>query len=117
MAGPQRRRAAPDAQEPRMGEGLAANPARILLCASLCLATSLLAGCNETTSSLREPIKAAAGAPVRNPNATPRGAAVALNLTGIENVPAAVVSRFSEALAHAADTRGVEIVDPKRANY
>jgi len=100
-----------------MGEGLAANPARILLCASLCLATSLLAGCNETTSSLREPIKAAASAPVRNPNATPRGASVALNLTGVESVPPAVVSRFSEALAHAADARGVEVVDPKLAKY
>jgi hypothetical protein len=100
-----------------MGEGLAANPARILLCASLCLATSLLAGCNETTSSLREPIKAAASAPVRNPNASPRGASVALNLTGVESVPPAVVSRFSEALAHAADARGVEVVDPKLAKY
>jgi predicted small secreted protein len=100
-----------------MGEGLAANPARILLCASLCLATSLLAGCNETTSSLREPIKAAASAPVRNPNASPRGASVALNLTGVESVPPAVVSRFSEALAHAADVREVEVVDPKLAKY
>jgi predicted small secreted protein len=100
-----------------MGEGSVANPARLLLCAALCVAASLLAGCNETTSSIREPIKAAASAPARNPNASPRGASVALNLTGVENVPAAVVSRFSEALAHAADVREVEVVDPKLARY
>jgi hypothetical protein len=100
-----------------MSVGSVASPARVLLYAGLCFGASLLAGCNETTSSLREPIKATATAPVRNPNATPHGASVALNLTGIENVPAAVVSRFSEALAHAADTRGVEVVDPKLAKY
>jgi hypothetical protein len=77
----------------------------------------LLAGCNETTSSIKEPIKAAASAPVRNPDVSPRGASVALNLTGIENVPPAVVSRFSEALAHAADAREVAVVDPKLARY
>ena len=94
-----------------------ASPARVLLYAGLCFGASGLAGCNETTSSLREPIKTAASAPVHNPNATPHGASVALNLTGIEKVPPAVVSRFSEALAHAADTRGVEVVDPKLAKY
>jgi hypothetical protein len=88
-----------------------------LLCAAACLAASLLAGCNETTSSIREPLKAAATAPTRNPNVSPRGASVALNLTGVENVPPAIVSRFSEALAHAADVREVAVVDAKLAKY
>jgi hypothetical protein len=100
-----------------MGEGSLANPARLLGCVGLCFALCLLAGCNETTSSLREPIKAAAGAPARNANVSPRGASVALTLTGIENVPAGVVSRFSEALAHAVDFRDVDVVEPKRAKY
>src|SRR4051812_29383929 len=99
--------------EPAMSVGSGASPARLVLYVGLCFGVSLLAGCHETTSSLREPIKTAANAPVRNPNASPHGASVALNLTGIENVPPAVVSRFSEALAHAADTRGVEVVAPK----
>jgi hypothetical protein len=100
-----------------MGEGSLDNPARLLWCAGLCLALSVLAGCNETTRSLREPIKAAAGVPVRNPNASPRGASVALTLSGVENVPRAVVSRFSEALAHAVDVREVDVVDQKLAKY
>jgi hypothetical protein len=100
-----------------MGEGSLANPARLLGCVGLCFALCLLAGCNETTSSLREPIKAAASAPARNANVSPRGASVALTLTGIENVPAGVVSRFSEALAHAVDFRDVDVVEPKRAKY
>ena len=100
-----------------MSVGSVASPARVLLYAGLCFGAFLLAGCNETTSSLREPIKTAASAPVRNPNASPHGASVALNLTGIENVPPGVVARFSEALAHAADTRGVEVVAPKLAKY
>lgn len=100
-----------------MGEGSLANPARLLGCVGLCFALCLLAGCNETTSSLREPIKAAASAPTRNPNLTPRGASVALTLTGIENVPAGIVSRFSEALAHAVDFRDVDVAEPKRAKY
>jgi hypothetical protein len=100
-----------------MGDRSAANAARVLWAAGLCLAALLLAGCNETTSSIKEPLRAAATAPVRNPSATPRGASVALNLTGIENVPPAIVARFSEALAHAADTRGVEVVDSKLAKY
>ena len=62
-------------------------------------------------------VQAAASAPVRNPNASPRGASVALNLTGVENVPRAIVSRFSEALARAADAREVTVVDPKLARY
>jgi hypothetical protein len=104
--------------EPEMAEGSVANPVRLILSyATLCLAALFLMGCNETTNSLREPIKAAASAPVRNPNASPHGASVALNLTGIEKVPPAVVSRFSEALAHAVDARGVEVVDPKLAKY
>jgi hypothetical protein len=100
-----------------MWEGSLASPARLLWCAGLCLAASLLAGCNETTSSIREPLKAATTAPIRNPNASPRGASVALNLTGVENVPPAVVARFSEALAHAADVREVAVVDAKLAKY
>jgi hypothetical protein len=100
-----------------MRVGSVASIARVLVYAGLCFAVCLVAGCNETTNSIREPIRAAASAPVRNANASPRGAAVALNLTGIENVPPAVVSRFSEALAHAADARGVEVVDPKLAKY
>jgi hypothetical protein len=103
--------------EPAMSVGSVASAVRVLLHAGLCFGALLLAGCNETTSSLREPIKTAASAPVHNPNASPHGASVALSLTGIEKVPPAVVSRFSEALAHAADTRGVEVVDPKLAKY
>jgi hypothetical protein len=98
-----------------MGEGSLVNPARLLSCAGLCLAFSLLAGCNETRSSLREPIKAAASAPARNPNASPRGASVALTLTGVEK--RGIVSRFSEALAHAVDVREVDVVEPKLAKY
>jgi hypothetical protein len=101
----------------RMGEGSLANPARLPLGAALCVALSLLGGCNETTSSIRAPVKAVASAPVRNPNVSPHGAAVALNLTGLQNVPPAVVSRFSEALAGAAQAREVEIVDAKLAKY
>jgi hypothetical protein len=100
-----------------MGEGSLANPARLLGCAGLCFALSLVAGCNETTSSLREPIKAAASAPARNPNASPRGASVALTLTGVETVPRRIVSRFSEALAHAVNVREVDVVEPKLAKY
>lgn len=94
-----------------------ANPARLLPYAGFCLAALLLAGCNETTSSIKEPLRTAATAPVRNPNVSPRGASVALNLTGVENVPPAIVARFSEALAHAADVREVQVVDPKLARY
>ena len=66
-----------------MAEGSVANPVRLVLSyATLCLAALSLTGCNETTSSIRAPVKAAASAPVRNPNASPRGASVALNLTG-----------------------------------
>jgi hypothetical protein len=104
-------------ESPRMWEGSAVNPARILLYAGLGFAVSLLAGCNETTGSIKEPIKAAASAPVRNPDVSPRGASVALTLTGVANVPPAIVSRFSEALAHAADAREVAVVDPKLARY
>jgi hypothetical protein len=100
-----------------MGDGSLANPARLLGCAGLCFTLSLVAGCNETTSSLREPIKAATSAPARNTNASPRGASVALTLTGVETVPRPIVSRFSEALAHAVDVREVEVVEPKRAKY
>lgn len=101
-----------------MGEGLVANPARVLFPVGLSLAAFvLLAGCNETTGSVKQPIQAAASAPARNPNVSPHGAAVALNLTGIDNVPPAIVSRFSEALAHAADAREVDVADPKVAKY
>ncbi|MBV8849271.1 MAG: hypothetical protein JOZ16_06760 [Methylobacteriaceae bacterium] len=100
-----------------MGEGSLASPARLLSCAGLCLALCFLGGCNETTGSLREPIKAAANAPARNPNASPRGASVALTLTGVETVPRGVVSRFSEALAHAVAVREVDVADPKLAKY
>jgi hypothetical protein len=93
------------------------SPARVLLCAGLCLALPLLAGCNETTSSIREPVKAAASAPTRNPNVSPRGASVVLNLTGAENVPPAIASRFSEALVRAAQTRDIDMADAKRAKY
>jgi hypothetical protein len=105
--------------EPEMAEGSVANPVRLVLSyATLCLVALSLTACNETTNSIsRAPIKAAARAPVRNPNASPHGASVALNLTGIEKVPPALVSRFSEALAHAADARGVEVVEPKLAKY
>lgn len=100
-----------------MGGGPLANPARLLSCVGLCLALSLLAGCNETTSSLRAPLKTAASAPARDSSASPRGASVALTLTGVENVPGAIVSRFSEALAHAVDVREVDVVEPKAAKY
>jgi hypothetical protein len=101
-----------------MGEGPFANAGRAVLCGGLCFAASmLLAGCNETTGSIKQPLKAAATAPVRNANVSPRGASVALNLTGVENVPPAIVSRFSEALAHAADMREISVVDPKLAKY
>jgi hypothetical protein len=99
-----------------MRVGSAASHARVLVYAGLCFGVCLVAGCNETTNSVREPIRAAA-TPVRNANASPRGASVALNLTGVENVPPAIVSRFSEALAHAADVRDVEVVHPKLAKY
>ncbi len=93
------------------------SPARVLLCAGLCLTLPLLAGCNETTSSLREPVRAAASAPARNPNVSPRGASVALNLTGAETVPPAIASRFSEALVRAAQARDIDMADVKRAKY
>jgi hypothetical protein len=103
------------ARERRMGEGLVASPARVLCYAGLCFALSLLAACNETTGSInRESIKAAASAPGR---VSPRGASVALNLTGVENVPPAIVSRFSEAFMRAAEGREVAIVDAKLAKY
>ena len=101
-----------------MREGPFASGMRALFCMGLCLAAAIpLGGCNETTGSMKQPIQAAASAPVRNPNASPRGASVALNLTGVENVPRAIVSRFSEALAHAADAREVDVVDAKLAKY
>ena len=100
-----------------MREGSAGNPARVLLYAGLCFSVWLLAGCNETTGSIKEPIKAAASAAVRNPDVSPRGASVALTLTGVANVPPAIVSRFSEALARAADAREVAVVHPKLARY
>jgi hypothetical protein len=101
-----------------MWEGSVANPARVFLHTGVWLAASmLLAGCNETTGSIKEPIKAAASAPVRNPDVSPRGASVALNLTGVESVPSAAVSRFSEALAHAADAREINVVAAKAARY
>jgi hypothetical protein len=104
--------------EPEMVEGSVANPPRLVLfSATLCLAAFSLTGCNETTSSIRTPVKAAASTAVRNPNVSPHAAAVALNLTGLQNVPPAVGSRFSEALAGAAQAREVEIVDAKLAKY
>jgi hypothetical protein len=100
-----------------MTEGSVASPVRVLSYASLCLAALSLVSCNETTSSIKQPIKAAASVPVRNPNVSPHGASVALNLSGLQNVPPAVVSRFSDALAEAARAREVDVVDARLAKY
>jgi hypothetical protein len=77
----------------------------------------LLTGCNETTGSIQEPIKAVARAPAANPDASPRGASVALSLTAIEGVPTGVVAQFTQAFAHAAEARDVSLADPKLAKY
>jgi hypothetical protein len=92
--------------------------ARIFPRASACLALCLLVvACNETTGSIKEPLKVQAAAPTHNRDVSPKPASVALNLTGIDNVPPAIVSRFSAALVSAADARQIDFVEAKGAKY
>ncbi|GAC1336850.1 MAG: hypothetical protein NVSMB26_23790 [Beijerinckiaceae bacterium] len=99
-------------------DGSFATRARIFPRAGACLAICLLVvGCNETTGSIKEPLRVQTTAPARNPDVSPRPASVALNLTGIDNVPPAIVSRFSAALVSAANARQVDFVEAKAAKY